>query len=139
MTLHSNVKSKIIRFLICIHTLWNAEKNGSFLVVNNKTTISRDVTSCILWVKFTWKSKLWIKCVEHRLYMVNEKNVACKKMYAIIKGKNRLYEKKKRLIVHANMNLWKRCVNETVLHTKFLYLIYKKKHALSTLLSATPG
>ena len=26
--------------------------------------------------------------------MVNEKNVACKKMYGIIKEKNRLYEKK---------------------------------------------
>ena len=50
--------------------------------------------------------------------MVNKKNVACEKMYEVIKGENRLY--KKRLIVHANMNLRKRCVNETVLHAKFL-------------------
>ena len=35
------------------------------------------------------------------------------------------YMKKTRLIIHANMNLWKRCVNETVLHAKFLYLICK--------------
>ena len=56
-----------------------------------------------------------------------------------LKGKIDYMKKKKRLIVHANMNLRKRCVNETVLHAKFLYLIYKKKHALSTLLSATPG
>ena len=47
------------------------------------------------------------------------------KMYGVIKGENRLYEKKKRLIVHATINLWKRCVNVTALHTKFLYLIYK--------------
>ena len=26
--------------------------------------------------------------------MVNEKNVACKKMYGVIKGEDRLYEKK---------------------------------------------
>ena len=123
-TLHSNVKSKIIRFLSCIYTLRKVERNGSFLVVNNKTTISRNVTSCIFWVKFSWKSKLWIKCGKRRLYMVNEKNVACKKMNGVIKGENRLYEKKW-LIVHANMNLWKRCVNETVLHAKFSNLIYK--------------
>ena len=33
MTLHNNVKSKIIRFLICIYTLWNVEMNRSFLEV----------------------------------------------------------------------------------------------------------
>ena len=43
-----------------------------------------------------------------------------------LKGKIDYMKKKKRLIVHANMNLRKRCVNETVLHAKFLYLIYKK-------------
>ena len=43
-------------------------------------------------------------------------NVACKETYGVIKGVNRLYENKKRLIVHANMNLWKCCVNKTVLH-----------------------
>ena len=60
--------------------------------------------------------------------MVNEQNLACMKMYGVIKGENRLYEKKKkkkRLIVYANMNLLKGCVNETVLHAKFLSLIYK--------------
>ena len=63
--------------------------------------------------------------------MVNEKNVACKKMYGDIKRENIIWKnkqnktKQKRLIVHANMKLWERCVNETILHAKFLYLIYK--------------
>ena len=70
--------------------------------------------------------------------MVNEKNVACKKMYGTIKGKNRLYEKKtvnRSCQYEFVETLRKRnCTSRQVFVPDL-----QKKHALSTLLSATPG